>query len=356
MHTATRPRITDLGESPQLPRLNGHAVRALNRLYDPRLEPAALALRGDPVTLRWDADACPAVFERYRFSLGPHAGWLGLDPHAQSLLMAERHADLLPRELRYVLLADALSPLVERLERVLHMRFEWAPEQDAAASAESDGRHAACFELDASASGQRCHGFVQFDDPASLDALVPQGLPRRALHGGALDFLRLPLAFCIGFTSLRVGEVRSIRPGDIISLEAWDSAKSAIVVTADFGSRRLFALAEGARITLQDIKDSAMDRDATATAAAAPVDAGGNQPLDRLDALEVTLRFEVGDLPITLGELKSLRAGHVFELAQPLNRSTVKIVVHGNVLGKGHLVAVGDQLGVRVSEFAPSDL
>ena len=28
----------------------------------------------------------------------------------------------------------------------------------------------------------------------------------------------------------------------------------------------------------------------------------------------------------------------------------------GNVLGKGHLVAVGDRLGVRVSEFAPSEI
>ncbi len=99
-----------------------------------------------------------------------------------------------------------------------------------------------------------------------------------------------------------------------------------------------------------------MDREAFATAPAEAGTAGAAPPLDRLDALEVTLRFEVGDLAVSLGELKNIRAGHVFELGQPLNRSTVKIVVHGNVLGKGHLVAVGDQLGVRVSEFAPSEL
>jgi type III secretion protein Q len=46
----------------------------------------------------------------------------------------------------------------------------------------------------------------------------------------------------------------------------------------------------------------------------------------------------------------------VFELPQPLSRSAVRIVAHGQVLGKGHLVAVGDQLGVRVSDFAPSEV
>jgi type III secretion protein Q len=75
-------------------------------------------------------------------------------------------------------------------------------------------------------------------------------------------------------------------------------------------------------------------------------------PLTRLDALEVVLRFEVGELSVSLGELRNLRPGHVFDLEQALNRSTVRILAHGNVLGKGSLVAVGERLGVRVSDFA----
>ena len=115
-------------------------------------------------------------------------------------------------------------------------------------------------------------------------------------------------------------------------------------------------LAEGSRITLQQSKEIAMNRDIPAAGIAADEDDAASLPLDRLDALEVSLRFEVGELSLSLGELKGLRAGHVFELAHPLNRSPVRIVAHGNVLGRGYLVAVGDQLGVRVSEFAPSEL
>jgi len=66
--------------------------------------------------------------------------------------------------------------------------------------------------------------------------------------------------------------------------------------------------------------------------------------------------FELGALDLSLGELRALKPGHVFDLAQPLNRSAVRIVAHGNVLGKGHLVAIGDRLGVRVAEFAAGSL
>jgi type III secretion protein Q len=59
---------------------------------------------------------------------------------------------------------------------------------------------------------------------------------------------------------------------------------------------------------------------------------------------------------LTLGELKTLKPGHVFELSQPLNRSAVRILAHGNVLGNGHLVAVGERLGVRISTFAAGEL
>jgi type III secretion protein Q len=115
-------------------------------------------------------------------------------------------------------------------------------------------------------------------------------------------------------------------------------------------------LAEGSRITLQQSKETAMNRDTPEAGLTGQDDAAASLPLDRLDALEVTLRFEVGELSVSLGELKGLNPGHVFELGHALNRSPVRIIAHGNVLGKGYLVAVGDQLGVRVSEFAPSEL
>jgi len=145
--------------------------------------------------------------------------------------------------------------------------------------------------------------------------------------------------------------VRGVRRGDIVGIEGWQSAGSALRVTAEVGGAlgiAIAALAEGTHITVQTVRDPDMNRDALPDS--------GQLALDRLDGLEVNLRFEVGELSLTLGELRAIKPGHVFDLEQPLNRCEVRILAHGNVLGKGHLVAVGERLGVRVSEFAPGEL
>jgi type III secretion protein Q len=110
-------------------------------------------------------------------------------------------------------------------------------------------------------------------------------------------------------------------------------------------------VAEGSAITLTR-KEFAMTKESPARPQG---DTSDGTPIDRLDDMEVVLRFEVGDLTLSLGELRHLGAGHVFELPHPLNRSPVRILAHGNPLGRGHLVAVGDRLGVRISEFAPGE-
>lgn len=288
---------------------------------------------------------------------------------AATAVFGERQSDRLPRELRYVLLADALHALSERVEKIARMRFEWVPSEVAegdvvqagsvvAPSAGTpDAQRAAWFSATTAQGG--VGGFVQFDDGAVLDALLAAWNAPAPAPSRSFDWLRVPIPFCLGTTGMSLRELGSICPGDIISIETWVSAGTALQVSADIGGaagRRLVGLAENTQIIIQHWNDIAMNRDSHVSSAASDDNEAASLPLDRLDALEVTLRFEVGDLSVTLGELKGIRAGHVFDLAQPLNRSAVRILAHGNVLGKGHLVAVGDRLGVRVSEFAPSEI
>lgn len=363
--------VTELGEARTLPRADAANVRALNRLYAaaPR---HGVAARGVSYVLTWHYDAAVShtARDRYSFRLGAHVGHLAMDAPSMQALLGERRIDLLPRDLRYILLADALHPVIDELEKALRLHFEWQPSEaevrDARPTREQqqqalhgDPERAAFFVATPSDGGAALRGFVQFDDAATLDALVPAINASRhaARPGDAFDALRLPLSFRLGSTPIQLREISSIRPGDIVGIEQWSSSGAAIVVTAELGGpagQHLTALAEGSRITVLPSRVSTMKPDTPAE----PADAADNVnlPIDRLDALEVTLRFEVGELSLSLGELKSIRAGHVFELAQPLNRSPVRILAHGNVLGKGYLVAVGDRLGVRVSEFAPGEV
>jgi type III secretion protein Q len=308
--------------------------------------------------------------QAYFFKLGDHAGELGLSPLAEALLLGERRPELLPLALRYALLADALAALVPPLEAALGCRFEWAPPvgpgADAAApvTAALAASPAAHFNLAPPGQAARCAVHLRLESGAALELLggLPEG-PGPAARAGdrALDALRLPLSFNLGSTRLPLSEVRSIRRGDIVGIEHWRSVGPSIGVEplvsgASLGG--LQALAEGSRITVEPArKDFLMTHPPSAqdTAASSSPSSSAEappSPLGRLDALEVVLRFQVGELSISLGDLKSVGPGHVFELPEPLNRSTVRIVAHGNVLGTGHLVAVGDRLGIRVSEFA----
>ncbi|KWT98725.1 MULTISPECIES: type III secretion system cytoplasmic ring protein SctQ [unclassified Variovorax] len=350
--------VTELGEARALPRAEPANVRALNRLYG-AAPPGELVARDVRYRLSWrhETGPVPMVRESFRFRLGAHVGHLGLDAPSLQSLLGERRLDLLPRELRYILLADALHRVADALEKALRLHFEWQPQEGPDAVAPPcDAERAAFFEATAVEGGAALRGFVQFDDGGTLDALVPADAERHAVRASIVfDALRLPVHFAIGSTPIQLREINSIRAGDIVGIEQWSSSGGAIVVTAALGGsggRQLTAFAEGSRITVQQTRDSAMKTDSPAPTA----DASVNLPIDRLDALEVTLRFEVGELSLSLGELKSIRAGHVFELGQPLNRSPVRILAHGNVLGKGYLVAVGDRLGVRVSEFAPGEV
>ncbi|UVK36034.1 type III secretion system cytoplasmic ring protein SctQ (plasmid) [Mesorhizobium sp. AR10] len=66
-----------------------------------------------------------------------------------------------------------------------------------------------------------------------------------------------------------------------------------------------------------------------------------------LDEIEIMLVFECGRWPIPLGELRSAGEGHVFELGRPID-GPVDIVANGRRIGRGDIVRIGDELGIRL--------
>lgn len=353
---ADRAPVTELGAARALPRLEAPLARAFNRLHDRRAAPITLNVGGSDRILRWvyDSDEALPPLDVHRFRLGPHDGRLGIDPPALAALLGEVRPERIPRPLRAVLLADALAACADALARTTRLHFEWQPGD--AAEPPLDPAVALRFRIE----GTGWTGALQFDAPGALDTLAPALVATAPAvpASDTLDRLRLPLRFGLGHTRLRLAEVRGIVAGDIVAIEDWQADGAAVVVDATPGGPagpRFIALAEGSRITIQHMREQTMDRPADTPSTTAATQAP-ELAVDRLDAMEVTLRFEVGDLVLSLGDLRNVRAGHVFDLGQPLNRGPVRIVAHGNLLGKGTLVAVGDRLGVRVSEFAPGEL
>lgn len=85
--------------------------------------------------------------------------------------------------------------------------------------------------------------------------------------------------------------------------------------------------------------------------------AGADAPLasaGSLDELQLPVAFELDTARIALADLASMQPGYAVELDVPLREAAVRLVCHGRLLGQGQLIAIGDQLGVRITrlEFA----
>ena len=82
--------------------------------------------------------------------------------------------------------------------------------------------------------------------------------------------------------------------------------------------------------------------------AAAPAGTDGGTDLG---ALPVRLSLDLGNVEMPMSELGALQPGYVFELGEPLDGAPVTLRANDRVIGRGELVLIGDELGVRLTSL-----
>lgn len=169
-------------------------------------------------------------------------------------------------------------------------------------------------------------------------------------HAGAVDlapFARLPLRPRLRLLS------RAMPRSLLLSLREGD-----VVLTGDAPARLICGVGQTlmARVLI-DLQESTVQlaeppqiTDDDAAQAQAPSYAPG-APLQTLDALQLPIAFELDTARVSLAELAAMRPGHAVELDVPLQEAAVRLVCHGQTLGQGQLVAIGDRLGVRITRL-----
>lgn len=90
------------------------------------------------------------------------------------------------------------------------------------------------------------------------------------------------------------------------------------------------------------------EAEAAAPREALPFDQDDTQ--DDLDAVPVTLSFELGKVSLPLAELRTLGRGAVVQFTGG-SPASLAIVASGQTLGRGELVEVAGQLGIRVTQW-----
>jgi type III secretion protein Q len=163
--------------------------------------------------------------------------------------------------------------------------------------------------------------------------------------------LRMRLSVEHGEALLSLGELRSLRAGDVLMLD--DCPGDCPEDGPDHQVRlvlpgRLYARAtssgEGIRLLEPPIAiHFAKDINMTESAIGPDLDS-------TLDELPMKLVCQVGSVELSLVQLRELGEGSLLPLSAP-TRDGVDLMVNGRRIGQGQLVKIGDGLGVRLLSF-----
>jgi flagellar motor switch protein FliN/FliY len=90
--------------------------------------------------------------------------------------------------------------------------------------------------------------------------------------------------------------------------------------------------------------------DASAPGAGAPLAQAGGEAANPLRHVRVRLTVAVGAAELTVGELLATKAQQVLRLDRAVDQP-VDVLLEGQVVARGVLVAVDDHFGIRITEL-----
>jgi type III secretion protein Q len=167
----------------------------------------------------------------------------------------------------------------------------------------------------------------------------------------SVDVPRIPIeaAFRIGTSKIPVGVLRGLSAGDVIIVDC--SGFQHGIVALVIGDRRLafVELRESAAtlVTAPFHILGAIHQDWTRTEPMQPHNDDTDTADGEFDDVQVKLLFDIGRLEMSLGELRTLAPGYIFDLGRNPGRA-VEILASSRRIGYGEVVQIGDTLGVRV--------
>lgn len=155
-----------------------------------------------------------------------------------------------------------------------------------------------------------------------------------------LDNLAWRLSVEAGEAPLTVAELRSLRPGDVVMLDAWPVDQVRVCLSDRLQAR---ARLEGHTATLIE-KPMAL----TSVKETCMTDSTSESVVDSsLDELLLKLVCQVGSVELSLAQLRDMGVGSVLQLTSHVH-DEVDLMVNGRRIGQGQLVKMGDGLGVRL--------
>jgi len=265
----------------------------------------------------------------------------------------------LPDEMQSAALAAALDDLLTGLERLGRGAPQILPPGSGQPHAALP--HAFAVQLDSQHSAQAIAAVLRTD---SLGLLLMAGLASRLppLDGrAASDDLPLHLYLDIGYATLALDELQQLYAGDVLPFErSFLTAERVLWLQAPASGGLHVQLpptpAAGASETEPTDDAAGLHTGAPFLTVVQPwtftmpdLDSPISEAAS-FDAIPVRLSFDLGEITLTLAELRALQPGQAIRLGHPL-ASAVRIRANGALIGEGTLVEIDGLLGVSVCQL-----
>lgn len=289
-----------------------------------------------------------------RFALATNHGVLHgfVAPQARfeehSFCMEDLEADL-PQTLKVAALHELLEEPLRQFASLLGLAWE-SLEIDAGPLSvpENATERWAFFHLDLPALGISLRGAVQCG-PEVVEAVMEAAKRRPSRR--ARPWLMWPMAVSLRTPPLHLSQAqaRCVTPGCGLSLGPISSRGLPLGWYLGHPSRCIaVGHYQGTQMTVDQTY-----HDPAATLMPDPDHPHGSTTQSglRLDEVGVRVSIEFASLRRTLGDLSGLRPGYVMPMNQPLDSAEVRLVVEGQAVGRGCIVALDDQLAVEVTEW-----
>ncbi|MGU7843996.1 type III secretion system cytoplasmic ring protein SctQ [Burkholderia sp. AW33-5] len=186
----------------------------------------------------------------------------------------------------------------------------------------------------------------------------------RALPTARRPALAIPGALIIGVRPLSVDTLNALEAGDVLLrslfphfdatlLSTGTSVNEPLRAVAAWGARAHVRIHATVQVFVQSfviLKECFMSEDVDRASAGLDV-ATADEPT-RVGELELPVQFEIDTVSLPIDQLSVLEPGYVIELPVAVKDAQLRLVVHGQTVGYGELVAVGEHLGVRIIQMA----
>lgn len=347
-NTATAlPRFESIAKV--LPRIDAEAVHWSRVLHDARL--GRLLLQHWPDVTLTPASALPAEMEHYRveFTDGDstfRVEIVGCDHPALKIFAGRPGCSG-----TQCLAATVLCAIPLELMQTLGLGH-WTP----TGLNRIDGHTAfACGELASAWVAVRCNGRclcllrITCSTPSlrhKLEALIDAQPPCNA----RLNSWAVSSRVVLHQQEYSVELISTLALGDVLLMQPIPDPENGLAVHVRWGSAsgRFFqtkAILKASQMQIQIQAAPALMADENLQDSA---DTAYRSP-GSINDLTIHVRFEIETVAMALSDIVSIKPGYVIELNTPIAGAAIRLVACGEIVGHAELVAVGGQLGARIT-------